>query len=130
MSERKYKIGQFVWADLTTNQAESLKEFYKEVIGWKEFPVAMKDGEDSYNDYAMMIDEKEPAGGICHKRGVNSYIPPQWIMYICVEDVNDTLKKALDNGGILIHESKKSDGTYNYVIIQDPAGAVFGFGKF
>lgn len=130
MSERKYKIGQFVWADLTTNQAESLKEFYKEVIGWKEFPVAMKDGEDSYNDYAMMIDEKEPAGGICHNRGVNSNIPPQWIMYICVEDVNDTLKKALDNGGILIHESKKSDGTYNYVIIQDPAGAVFGFGKF
>lgn len=130
MSDQKYKVGQFVWADLTTNQTESLKEFYKEVIGWQEFPVAMKDGEEEYNDYAMMIDEKQPAGGICNKRGINANIPSQWIMYIAVEDVDITLKKALENGGKLIHENKKSDGSLNYVIIQDPAGAVFGFGKF
>jgi predicted enzyme related to lactoylglutathione lyase len=130
MSENKYKVGQIVWADLTTNQADSLKEFYKDVLGWKEFPVAMKDGEESYNDYAMLIDEKEPAGGICNQRGVNANIPPQWIMYVCVEDVDATLKIAIEKGGKLIHESKKSDGTLNYVIVQDPAGAVFGFGKF
>ncbi len=130
MSEQKYKPGQIVWADLTTNQAESLKEFYKAVLGWQEFPVAMKDNEESYNDYAMLYDEKNPAGGICNQRGVNANIPPQWIMYVCVEDVDSTLQNALDRGAKLVHESKKAGGSLNYVIIQDPAGAVFGFGKF
>lgn len=130
MSEQKYKAGQIVWADLTTNQADSLKEFYKDVIGWQEYPVAVKDGEESYNDYAMLYDEKNPAGGICNQRGINASIPPQWIMYVCVDDVASTLEKAISRGGKLVHENKKADGTYNYVIIQDPAGAVFGFGKF
>ena len=130
MAEQKYKPGQIVWADLTTNQAESLKEFYKDVLGWQEFPVAMKDNEEEYNDYAMLYDEKKPAGGICNQRGVNANIPPQWIMYVCVEDVDATLQNALDRGAKLVHESKKADGSLNYVIIQDPAGAVFGFGKF
>ncbi len=130
MEENKYKNGQIVWADLATKQAESLKDFYKDVLGWNEHPVAMKDGDESYNDYAMLYDEKTPAGGICNQRGINAGVPAQWIMYVYVDDVEETLKRAIEKGGKLIHESKKADNSYNYVIIQDPAGAVFGFGKF
>ncbi|MGM1429940.1 VOC family protein [Sphingobacterium lactis] len=129
MEEKKYKVGQIVWADLTTNQAGTLKEFYKAVLGWQEYPVAMKDEDDGYDDYAMLMDDQSPAGGICNSRGQNANLPATWIPYIYVEDVEGSLAKSLDLGGKLIHESKKKDGTYNYVIVQDPAGAVFGFGK-
>lgn len=129
MSETKYKVGQFFWNDLTVPNATSLKEFYKEVIGWQEQEVAMKDNEETYADYAMMIDDETAAGGICNQRGANKNIPPQWIMYINVENVAESLEKALKLGGKLILESKKADGTYNFVIVQDPAGAVFGLGK-
>lgn len=129
MEQTKYKNGQFFWSDLTVPDASSLKEFYKEVVGWTESPVAMKDGADSYEDYGMMIDAETPAGGICNQRGVNRNIPPQWIMYVHVENVEESLEKALKLGGKLINESKKADGTYNYVIVQDPVGAVFGLGK-
>lgn len=129
MSESKYKIGQFFWSDLTVPNANNLKDFYKEVTGWQVQEIAMDDQGDSYVDYAMMIDNETPAGGICHQRGVNKKIPPQWVMYINVENVEESLKKALSLGGKLIQESKKKDGTYNYVIVEDPEGAVFGLGN-
>lgn len=129
MEENKFKVGQFVWADLTTNQAGTLKDFYKELIGWQEFPVNMKDDDGEYQDYAMLIDQENAAGGICNARGLNKGLPPQWIMYIYVEEVEERLNKSLELGAELIHSHKKADGSYNYVILKDPAGAIFGLGN-
>ena len=129
MSESTYKKGQFFWSDLTVPYASSLKEFYKQVIGWKEQEVAMKDNGEAYADYAMTTDEGTAVSGICNQRGVNKNISPQWIMYVNVENVAGSLEKVLQLGGKLISESKKKDGSYNYVIVQDPVGAVFGFGS-
>lgn len=84
---------------------------------------------EAYSDYAMMIDEATPAGGICNKRGVNQNIPSQWIMYVKVEDTKDTLDKCLKYGGQLVHENRKKDGSLNYVIVKDPKGVIFGFGN-
>lgn len=123
------KFGQIFWSDLTVKDTAPLREFYKEVLGWTEHPVNMKDGEETYEDYAMMVDETTPAGGICNQRGINKNIPSQWIMYVLVEDVETSLSKCIESGGELIHGSKKKDGTYQFVIVKDPQGHVFGFGK-
>ena len=130
MSAVKNKVGKFLWADLTVPNATELKEFYKEVIGWTEHAIAMKDGEEAYEDFAMMADKDTAVGGICNQRGVNVNIPPQWISYINVTNVEESLNKALQLGGKVIHESKKKDGSYNFVILTDPIGAVFGIGAF
>ena len=129
MNKPKPKYGQFFWCDITVEDANSLKDFYQEVVGWQVHPIGMKDGDESYDDYAMMIDEETSGGGVCTKRGVNSNIPSQWIMYINVENVEKSLNKALELGGKLIKEGRKKDGTYQYAIIQDPTGAVFGLGN-
>jgi len=130
MSAVKNNIGKFLWADLTVPNATELKEFYKEVIGWTEHAIAMKDGEEAYEDFAMMADKDTAVGGICNQRGVNVNIPPQWISYINVTNVEESLNKTLQLGGKVIHESKKKDGSYNFVILTDPIGAVFGIGAF
>jgi len=129
MSDSTFKTGQFFWADLTTDSADTLKEFYKNVIGWQEQAVPMKDVTGSYADYAMKIDQDTAVSGICHHRGTNLGIPPQWILYIQVENVEVSLRKCLESGGKLVHENRKQDGSYNYVIVQDPVGALFGMGK-
>lgn len=128
MSTSKFEFGQFFWSDLTVPDATSLKDFYAEVAGWQVQEVAMNDNGEKYNDFAMMINNDTPVSGVCNQRGVNKNIPPQWIMYINVENVSESLNKALNLGGTLLLESKKADGSYNFVIIQDPAGAVFGLG--
>ncbi|MVZ62069.1 VOC family protein [Sphingobacterium humi] len=129
MEKKNYQLGQFVWADYATEQAEALKEFYKEVAGWKEHPIAMKDDAGDYQDYAMLTADNEAAGGVCHRRGVNSKIPSQWIMYIYAPDVDERLEKVLALGGKFIHGSKGKDDKYSFVIVEDPAGAVFGIGR-
>ena len=111
-----------VWADLTVENSTELKDFYKEVIGWEVKNVAMKDGEEEYNDYAMMSSPENAAGGVCTKRGMNKGIPSQWIMYISVENVAESLQKALES----IHEIKNKEGNLQFAIVEDPAGAVFG----
>ena len=122
--------GKFLWTDLTVPNAGELKEFYKEVVGWEEHAIDMKDGEETYQDFAMMADKETAVGGICNQRGKNANIPPQWIPYINVTNVEESLKKAINLGGSLIHESRKKDGSYQFVIIKDPIGAIFGSGKF
>ena len=126
MDENKSKIGQMVWADLTVENSTELKDFYKEVIGWEVKNVAMKDGEEEYNDYTMMSSTENAAGGVCTKRGMNKGIPSQWIMYISVENVAESLQKALEMGGKSIHEIKNKEGNLQFAIVEDPAGAVFG----
>lgn len=130
MEKTNFKVGQIVWSDLTVDNPTELKEFYKEIFGWTEHAVAMKDGEEEYADYAMMLDAETPAGGICTNRGQNQGIPPQWIVYVNVENVEESLAKCLALGGKLLKESKKKDSSLQYVIVQDPQGSVFGMGKF
>lgn len=122
-------IGQFFWADLTVEKSDEVRKFYSKVIGWEEQAIPMKDGDKEYNDYVMLGEDDHVSAGICNKRGVNSNIPPQWIMYINVENVQESLDVALAEGGKVIQENRKSDGSLNFVILEDPQGAVFGIGK-
>lgn len=129
MSEKKPKVGQFYWTDLTVDKPQERKEFYKQIFGWQEIEVPMKDGEDSYVDYGMAVDSITAAGGICHHRGKNIGIPPQWISYFYIDDVENALQTCLALGGELLKESRKVDGTLCFVIVKDPQGAIFGMGN-
>lgn len=126
MEDKQSKLGQIVWTDLTVENSTDLKDFYKEVIGWDVHNVTMKDGEEEYYDYAMMSSPENATGGVCTKRGVNKGIPSQWIIYISVENVAESLAKALEMGGKSIHEIKNKEGNLQFAIVEDPAGAVFG----
>lgn len=129
MENPKFNHGTINWRDLTVKNAEELKEFYKEVAGWQTEDMPMKDGSDEYSDYIMKDSQGNPVAGVCNSRGVNTGIPPQWIMYISVENVTESLDKALKLGGKLLKEHKAKDGSLVYAMIEDPAGAVFALAK-
>lgn len=129
MENPKFNHGTINWRDLTTNKANELKGFYQEIAGWQSEDVPMKDDSDEYNDYIMKDAAGNPIAGICHSRGVNKGIPPQWMMYISVEDIQEGIKKAENLGGKLLKEHKAKDGTTVYAMIEDPAGAVFALAK-
>ncbi|MEX1187806.1 MAG: VOC family protein [Bacteroidia bacterium] len=112
--------GSIGWHDLTVKDAEGVKSFYEAVVGWKSQPVNM----GNYNDYVMMQDGENAAGGVCHARGGNADLPPQWLMYVNVENLDASLEACIKAGGKLIGEKRKmgNDGRH-YCLIQDPAGA-------
>ena len=115
------EIGSITWCDLTAPNAEEVKDFYEKVVGWIPDPVSMGD----YSDFSMIAPESgKVAAGICHSRGSNAKLPPQWLLYIAVKDVDESAKQCEQLGGKVIVEPKNMSGYGRYCVIQDPAGAV------
>lgn len=115
------KIGDLAWFDLTTDSADTLRDFYSSVIGWKVNPVSMGD----YQDYSMQLPGSgEDVAGVCHARGSNADLPPQWLLYFYVQDLDEALAQAEQRGGKLIGGMRSYGGSARFAVIQDPAGAV------
>ena len=114
------KMGSIGWMDLTVSNASEVRDFYCAVAGWRPHPVAMGD----YEDFAMMPDgAAQPVGGICHARGENEGLPPVWLIYIVVPDIDAALAEVSARGGAVVRPAQSMGGA-RYAVISDPAGAV------
>ena len=121
MSNNNPEIGTIGWTDLTIKNAEEIRDFYKKVVGWKAEPLSM----GQYDDYVMNTPETETSvAGICHARGINSELPAQWLIYITVENVDNSVALCKKLGGKILVQPKNYGDIGTYCIIQDPAGAV------
>lgn len=120
MPTHQKKIGTILWQDLTVKNAEKVKDFYQHVVGWDTSPVSMGD----YNDYSVVTpNSKETVGGICHAKGANEHIPAQWLLYVQVEDVKESIARCVSLGGKLV-DGPRSMNDHQFCVIQDPEGAV------
>lgn len=113
--------GAIAWTDLTVPDAERIRDFYARVVGWVPEPVAMGD----YSDFNMTVPPAGvPVAGICHARGVNAGLPPVWMVYLVVEDLEDSLAGVREGGGEVLAGPKSMGPGSAYAVIRDPAGAV------
>ncbi len=114
------KIGQMGWMDLTTENASAVRGFYETVVGWSVMPIEM----EGYDDYCMIPPGSDaPVVGICHARGPNVGIPPHWIPYFTVADLERSLEAVRAGGGTVVRDIKDA-GTGRFALIKDPSGAV------
>ena len=112
--------GEINWIDLTVPDAETVRDFYTQVIGWAPLKVDM----GGYNDYSMHRPGSEKTvAGICHTRGRNADLPAQWLIYINVESLSLSLEACLKAGGKILRQPTDM-GSGRMAVIQDPAGAV------
>ncbi|WP_440875405.1 VOC family protein [Thalassotalea sp. PLHSN55] len=112
-------IGDLAWVDLTVDNAEQVKGFYQQVVGWKTEHIPMGD----YDDFAMVSEiTGEAVSGICHAKGVNADLPPMWLPYFLVADIASAVEDVSALGGKLLTPIKNM-GNDRYVVIKDPAGA-------
>jgi predicted enzyme related to lactoylglutathione lyase len=119
MSE-KASVGSIMWTDLTVENAERIRDFYSAVVGWTASGVDM----GGYDDFNMNDPETgTPVAGVCHARGGNADLPPVWLIYVNVEDIEKSVAKCVELGGQVISGPKGMGGQGRYCIIRDPAGA-------
>lgn len=122
MTDPKPILGAIAWLDLTVSNAEEVRDFYADVVGWEPSPVSMEDG---YEDYNMNIPgTHNPVAGVCHALGSNSDFPPQWLIYIVVDDVAKSVERCEERGGEVIIPPRELGSEGVYCVIRDPAGAV------
>jgi uncharacterized protein len=118
-SMSRARPGSIEWVDLTVPDAEALRDFYSAVTGWSPSPVRL----NGYSDYVMRADDGSDVAGICHARGSNADLPPQWLMYITVEDLDHSVDECLRLGGSLLIPPRSLGGG-RFCVIKDPVGAV------
>lgn len=117
---QKQTPGTIIGFDLTVPDAEAIRDFYAAVVGWRSEPFDM----GAYADYFMQAPESgQTVAGIVHARGENADMPPQWLTYVVVEDLDASLSQCQDRGGTVVTAIKGGEGGARYCVIQDPAGA-------
>ena len=78
-------------------------------------------------DYAdfVLSGEGGAAAGLCHARGANAGMPPQWLLYVRVADVDASAARCQELGGRVL-DGPRSMGGHRFCAVQDPAGACLG----
>lgn len=105
---------------MTIANAPAVRDFYKAVVGWQTEDVDM----DGYSDYVMKMPASgDGVAGICHARGSNADLPPGWLIYIVVADVENSAAACKANGGEIIVSPRGLAGG-RFCVIKDPGGSV------
>ena len=113
-------VGTIVWQDLTVGPAEEIRDFYQRVIGWE----ARDHDMGAYNDFDILSPASgEVVTGICHARDTNANVPPAWLLYFAVDDVEASAARCVELGGEIL-DGPRDMGGGQFCVIRDPAGAV------
>ena len=120
MSNEQPEIGSMVWIDLTVPNAEKLRDFYSEVVGWATSEVDM----GGYADFSMNTPESGTTiTGVCHARGVNKDMPTAWMPYFVVANLDESMTSCTELGGEIV-VAPRALGEGRFCVVKDPAGAV------
>jgi predicted enzyme related to lactoylglutathione lyase len=111
----------YCWADLSTGDRPGAKAFYEKLFGWKIIPGKDKD-ESSY--LHIQLGEKEFAG-ILPDTHRNPHVPPHWIPYFMVADIDAATAKAQELGAKIYAPPMKVDKSLSFAVLADPQGAAF-----
>lgn len=119
----EYKPGTFCWVELGTSDAEGAKAFYTQLFGWEY--VDSPAGPDMI--YTMLKLNGKDLGGLYRMPDemTSQGIPPHWLSYVSIANVDETAAKAKSKGATLLKEPFDVMTVGRMAVVQDPTGAVF-----
>ena len=116
--------GTLCWADLSTPDPKKGGEFYSKLCGWQ-----IVDDEKDRSGYLHIKNGEHFIGGIPPAAHRQPEVPPHWLPYFWVEDVDASAEKAKKLGGKLYLDPVSMPEVGRLAVIADPQGAVFAIFK-
>jgi hypothetical protein len=116
--------GTLCWADLSTPDAKRASDFYSGLFGWQ----IVTDPKDS-SGYLHIKNGEHFIGGIPPGAYRQPGVPPHWLAYFLVDDVDAVASKAKQMGANLYLAPMTMEGVGRFSVIADPQGAVFAIFK-
>jgi predicted enzyme related to lactoylglutathione lyase len=114
------KHGDFFWHELTTPDARGAAAFYNSVLGWD-----VRTAEHPGMTYHFFRrDERDLAGIMSMEGPMWDGIPPHWMLYVAVEDVEASKREVEAAGGVVKYGPFEAPGVGRMMVITDPQGAV------
>ena len=114
-------VGAMCWNELLTRDPDGAKTFYSAVLGW-EF-----DGDENYIDVS---NRGRSNGGLLVLDESFGELPPMWMVYFRVEDIDAAMQRVEELGGRVVTPKMEAPNTGWFTVIEDPAGAVFYIKQF
>jgi predicted enzyme related to lactoylglutathione lyase len=113
------QVGEFCWNELATSNLQAAKDFYGKVFDWQ-----FSDHDMGEMTYTMIKRNDKEFGGIWTiPKDQTKEIPPHWMTYILIENLEESLEKATKNGATIVKPATNAGDMGRFSIITDPTGA-------
>ncbi len=116
------QVGEFSWHELVTTDNEAAFSFYSELLGWQTTEIMDMGEIGTYHMFNRGIGP--PAGGMFNKTA-DMPGPPGWLLYVRVENLEQSIEKAKELGGQLLVGPIEVPGGDHIAQFLDPQGAAF-----
>lgn len=113
------------WNELLTHDTQKAGKFYTELLGWS----TKTDGPGGEN-YTEFVNDGESIAGMMALPPDAQSMPPFWMPYFMVEDVDGMVARAIELGGKAMIEGLNVEGVGRIANIMDPVGGGFGMVQF
>jgi predicted enzyme related to lactoylglutathione lyase len=123
MSEQRMPAnGAFCWNELATTDLDAAQNFYKALLGWEVKEGGTPGGGMRYNEIVVggrSVGGMYQTGPECGDQS----LPPHWMAYVAVEDVDASAAKVVELGGTVRVEPMDIPNVGRFCVITDPTGA-------
>lgn len=119
--EQMPNVGDVAWHELTATDHEAAFAFYQALFGWNktsEFDMG------AIGIYQMYGQGNVPFGGMWTKPK-DMPVPPNWLYYIHVTNVDEAAERVKAHGGTILNEPMDVPGGDRVAQCMDPQGGMF-----
>ena len=109
-----------MWNELMTSDQTDATEFYTGLLG---LGSGLMEGP---MEYTLLKVSGDDVAGVMQITEDMGPVPPNWMLYFGVANVDDTTSQAEALGAIVLVPGTDIPGVGRFATIQDPQGAVFG----
>lgn len=123
MQVHHHAPGSFCWFELSTTNQTQAKTFYSSLFGWQAADQPIGPAEV----YTIFKLDGRDAAAACTLRPdqLAHGVPPNWLLYVSVENVDASAKRAAAAGGAVLLPPFDVGESGRMTVVSDPMGATF-----
>ncbi|MGH7024852.1 MAG: VOC family protein [Caulobacteraceae bacterium] len=114
-------VGKFTWYELMTTDAAAAAAFYGKVVGWTS---AVMGSSSAGTPYTVFSTAEGGVAGLMETPKEATGMPPGWMGYISVDDVDDYARRFEAAGGAIHRAPADIPDIGRFSVVGDPQGAV------
>jgi len=116
--------GSVAWSECVTGDVEAAKAHYSALLGWTFDGIPMPSG-----TYWLAKSGDTVVAGMMALSDLQTdrEIPPHWMTYLEVADIDAAVTKAAETGGSVVTPPFPVPGVGRIAMIADPGGALAGY---
>lgn len=120
MDKDLFRHGVISWTELMTDDPDGACRFYADLFGWTYQTHDMGEG-----PYHEVRSGERSMGGIMQTPPAAAGQPPQWGLYVTVDDIDATAARCGELGGSVLVPPMDIPTVGRFAVLRDPQGAVF-----